>query len=135
MPWQPLSLKLQWPPYFRADPDEEKKRSEQTAADLEAGLITLETAVRRIAPMYGVEDVDAYVEQLKEEKAERMGGLHKALANLNAANGRATQAQDGSGDGPIGGGTSGAAGATGGDDAGAGATDDGKRRKPNKTAR
>ena len=56
--------------------------STQARDDKDAGLITLRTAVERIARFYGIEDIDTYLETLKGEQQERVGSLHSAMAAL-----------------------------------------------------
>ncbi len=64
-------LTLLWPPYFRPDLGDEQKESTIVRDDLEAGIITFRTAVQRRAARYGIDDIDAYVTELEEERAAR----------------------------------------------------------------
>lgn len=88
--WGP-SVSLRWGPYGRMDSADEKISVDMVTAAHEAHLITRRTAVEKLAPIFGVENVAEYVEQLErededreDESAEAMlraGGLtHKAAA-------------------------------------------------------
>lgn len=67
-----FELKIEWGQYFKTDVEEQMNISQQVRDDLEANLITRETAVERIAPIYGISNVAEYVEELEEQKAEAM---------------------------------------------------------------
>lgn len=82
-----FDLKIEWGPYFRTGVEEQSKISQQAREDLEAHLITLETAVERIAPIYGITNVDEYVKKLEEAKASAMAEqaelLHAAAGSMS----------------------------------------------------
>jgi hypothetical protein len=80
--WFGPSLHLTWGPYFPPTEADQATVSGQVRDDHAAGLITLRTAVERLAPFYDIQDVDAYVEQLEAEKRDRMGSLHAAMAAM-----------------------------------------------------
>lgn len=82
---------LIWPDYFKADAAEETQASEQARGDLEAGLITTETAVRHIAKTYDIVNVEEYVVELEKRKAERM---KEQQALMHAASGVMSDAED-----------------------------------------
>jgi hypothetical protein len=89
MPWQSPSLTVKWGPYFAPDPDEQNKivTMVQEALGGTAGtpLITLRAAVEKIAPIFGIENIDAAIEQLEKEREENANReLDAATAALNA---------------------------------------------------
>jgi hypothetical protein len=69
--WTGPELTLKWPPYFPPNDKDAEIASKQAKHDYDAGLITKRTAVEKIAPHYGIKDVDAYLEMLEEEDKER----------------------------------------------------------------
>jgi hypothetical protein len=98
--WTGPELTLKWPKYFELNEKDAAEVSQRTRDDLKAGLITRRTAVEQIAPFYGIECVDEYLEQLEEEddekaekaekaEAAKANGLHAALAGLNGGAGPA----------------------------------------------
>jgi hypothetical protein len=66
-------ITLKWPPYFRADIQDESKEAKTVRDDLKAKVITRRTAVERRASHYGIEDVDAYMDKLDGELADGGG--------------------------------------------------------------
>ena len=84
--WFPPYLKLAWGPFFSATAADAKADIEMTILAMDAGLITLETAVKKIAPHFpSIEDAAQYIEALKKEKAEKMSEVHDAQTALNGA--------------------------------------------------
>ena len=69
--WNPPSLRLKWGAYFREDVTEQAAIVTMTVAAKNAGLITDEQAIDKLADIYGTEDADAVLEKLKEQAAER----------------------------------------------------------------
>jgi hypothetical protein len=71
-------IELKWPPYFQTSPTDTSVTVKASAEAAAAGLISKVTAARKVAPMFGVEDVAA------EVKAATVDA--KAMANeLKAA--------------------------------------------------
>lgn len=76
MPWMAPTLQVQWGAYFKPDPAEQKQVVEMTVAALGGGatgsdpLITKRIAVERLKPIFGIENVDAVLEELEKERDE-----------------------------------------------------------------
>jgi hypothetical protein len=88
--WFPPCLKLAWGAYFPATAADAKSDIEMTIAAYQAGLITLETCVQKIAPHFpSIQDAKQYLEALANEKREKMGEMHNAQTALMNA-GKAT---------------------------------------------
>ena len=67
MSWNPPSLSLIWPPFFRADKADEQLVVATTAAALQANMITRRMALEKIRPIYPYENMEAVLAQLDEE--------------------------------------------------------------------
>jgi hypothetical protein len=65
--WSDPPLTLMWGPWFTPAPEDTKFLIDAVIALKQDRLITRETAVRKIAPVVGIEDVPAYMEALEEE--------------------------------------------------------------------
>lgn len=71
MQWFSPVLTPQWGPYFQSTEDDQKVVSDQVLQDKEAGFITQETAVRKIAEFYpDIDNVDEYIKALEQERDE-----------------------------------------------------------------
>jgi hypothetical protein len=88
MPIQPLDLEYTWGSYFKPDAADEKAIVEVAGAAVKHGLIDRHHAIRKIAPVFGVEDTAALVEAVEKEReeeeaklAERENANAHALAN------------------------------------------------------
>jgi len=81
MPWQSPSLKVQWGPYFRPDPTDQKAVLEMVKVALDSGVITKRHAVEKVAPIFGIENVDAALDAIEKESAEKQA---KALEQTHA---------------------------------------------------
>ena len=68
MPWLEPSLSLRWGPYTKLDGDEQGIIVKATLVAKEGGIITTRMAVEKIAPFFGIENVDAAIEAIEEEK-------------------------------------------------------------------
>jgi len=99
MPWQPPSLSVTWPSYFRPTPEDQKALGDTVRDDLDANLITLKTAVEKRADFYGIEDVEAYVAELEQAKADKMAEMHDAMAAMGAGADNDDDDPDGDDDG------------------------------------
>lgn len=75
MPWQAPTIAVKWGPYFPPDPEEESKivSTVQEALGSKNGtpIIQLRHAVEKIAPYFGIENIDAALEGLEAEQVER----------------------------------------------------------------
>lgn len=84
--WFPPCLKLVWGAYFPATAADAKSDIDMTIAAHDAGLITLETCVQKIAQHFpSIQDAKQYLEALEEEKREKVGAMHDAQTALMTA--------------------------------------------------
>jgi N-methylhydantoinase B/oxoprolinase/acetone carboxylase alpha subunit len=96
VPWLKPSLALRWGSYTKLDGDEQQQIVDATIKSHEAGLITLRMAVEKLAPIYGIENVDAVLEALKKEGEEKQkAALANAAAMKKIEGGVAPNAQSG----------------------------------------
>jgi hypothetical protein len=79
-----------WGAYFEATEADAKAVSEMVRADYQAGIISRQTAVEKLAPFYGIADAAAYVESLEAEDEER----EEAVRALQAAAGKGAPASE-----------------------------------------
>jgi hypothetical protein len=87
--WQAPSVRCKWGPYFHVDPGEQKQTVDfvQAARGKGSGLagaqplITRRQAVEILAPLVGIENVDAAMDALETEDAEEA----KKAADAQAA--------------------------------------------------
>lgn len=84
--WQPPSIRITWGEYFAQDPTEKKSTIDFAQAALGKGpglvgatpLITRRQAVELIAPVIGIENVDAAMQALEDEaKADAAAALQR----------------------------------------------------------
>lgn len=68
--WEPPTLRLTWPGYFAPSHAETKDVVESTLAAKSGGLITLATAVEHVKDIFGIGNVDQYVDTLEGEESE-----------------------------------------------------------------
>ena len=87
--WIPPHLSVRFAPYFTPSDADKKLTSEMTRADLQAGVIKLETAVKTVAPFYDIESPAQYAEDIEAAAAEKAESLQAAQAALAAAAGKA----------------------------------------------
>ena len=81
MSWNPPSLSLVWPPFFRSDMTEEQQIVSTAALALQSNMITRRMALEKLRPVYPFENIEAVLEQLEhdaEEAAEH--SVEKMLA-------------------------------------------------------
>lgn len=83
MPWVSPTLQVKWGPFFPPDPTEQVQIVTLAQTALGAGgkgeqLVTKRIAVEKIASIFGVENIDAMMEELETEQAEKD---ERALAN------------------------------------------------------
>lgn len=71
--WQPPPLQVKWGDYFRADPAEQLVLVQMVVAALECGvpILTVKIAVAKLAPIFGIENVAAFLVDLQKEVDER----------------------------------------------------------------
>jgi len=69
--WQAPNLKVKWGPYWAPDPEDQKKLVDLVGAAIKQGLITERMAIEKLAPIFGIENIDAALEALKAENEER----------------------------------------------------------------
>lgn len=79
--WNPPALTLRWGPYNRPDPDDKVKQINATKLAYDGGLITLRKAVESIKDQFGIEAVDAFMDELEEERAKKQD---EALKNAES---------------------------------------------------
>lgn len=91
--WLAPSLRVKWGPYFKLEPSEQKATVEFAQAALGKGpglvgaapLITRRQAVEVIAPIMGIENVDAAMEALEAEAtADAAANVEKLKAQQAA---------------------------------------------------
>jgi hypothetical protein len=81
VPWLDPSLSLRWGPYTKLDGAEQSAIVTATIAAKKNGIITTRMAVEKVARIFNVENVDAALTALEEEKAKNQA---TALAIANA---------------------------------------------------
>jgi len=67
----PPRTKLKWPPYFAPNEQDRATIMERVRNDFQTGLLTRRKAVETMAPIYGIEDVEAYLSELGAEAIDR----------------------------------------------------------------
>jgi hypothetical protein len=65
--WNPPSLSLIWPPFFRFDMNEEQQMVTTAALAVQGNLITRRMALEKLRSVYPFENIDAVSEQLEEQ--------------------------------------------------------------------
>jgi hypothetical protein len=72
-------VSLEWGPYFAPTPNDKQAKITNISMSFQAGLIDQETAVRKIAPILDIEDVEGLLRRVREEaekkEQQQMGGL------------------------------------------------------------
>lgn len=84
--WQIPTLQVRWGDYFKADAAEQKIIVEMVLAALEAGvpILTVKVAIQKLAPIFGIENVTAFMETLEEERLARQQEADERAANSAA---------------------------------------------------
>lgn len=78
-------LFVRWPSsYVAPDATENNMTVTMTVAAKKAGLITTRMGLERIAPIFGVDNIDQAVEALQVEKDEAEAKLHQAMTAMGA---------------------------------------------------
>ena len=88
--WFDPPIKLMWGPWFPLTAADAKVNSETVRADYQAGIISRQTAVEKLAPFYGIADAAAYVESLEAESEDR----EEAVRALQSAAGKGATAPE-----------------------------------------
>lgn len=91
--WQPPRLSLRWGEYFRADPEEQQQLVTMCvqALECEVPFLTVRAVVEKVAPLFGIENVKAFLEELQNESDARAKAasdarqeeLKAAMAHVN----------------------------------------------------
>jgi hypothetical protein len=71
MPWVSPNIQVRWGEYFKPDIAEQKTTVETTQLAMggtPGPLLSVRQAVEKIAPIFGIENVDAAVEALEKER-------------------------------------------------------------------
>jgi hypothetical protein len=85
VPWLDPSLSLRWGPYTKLDGDEQQKIVTAVVSAKKEGIITTRMALEKIAPIFGIENVDAALHTLEEEQQKRdQAEVAKATAQATA---------------------------------------------------
>jgi hypothetical protein len=98
VPWVSPSIRCKYGPYFKTDADEQVKTV--TMAQMALGapttapkqLIPKRTAVEMIAPIFGLENVDAVLDTLEEEQQEQDDADAAKMAQQADANAKVAAA-------------------------------------------
>ena len=80
--WMGPDIRLEWPAWFADTATDQKAVGDNVRADLQAGLVSKATAVKKIAPYYGIDNPGQYAEDLEEEARKRAEEEHEAAAML-----------------------------------------------------
>jgi len=97
--WQAPALQVKWGDYFRPDPAEQQILVQMVVAALECSvpILTVRLAVEKLAPIFGVDNVSAFLEELQKEvddrsakkSADASGEIQAAISQLQKTNGSA----------------------------------------------
>lgn len=80
--WADPPLSLQWGAWFQPIPEDDEKLVKTTKEAYEAKFITLRTVVEKLRRVFGIEDVNAYLEALEKEMKERAEQEAKREADM-----------------------------------------------------
>jgi hypothetical protein len=69
-PGGPITIK--WGPYFAPTEQDKGQKIQNATAANAGGLISLETAVREVAPLFGVHDVEGEIAKVKQEREDML---------------------------------------------------------------
>lgn len=83
--WEPPIMRLIWPDYFTPSESECKEVVDATLTAKDGGLITLRTAVERVKGIFGIGNVDQYVDALEKEAEKKANEAHEAQLELTKA--------------------------------------------------
>lgn len=88
--WFEPAIKPMWGDYFEPSDTDEATRATVAIQCLDKGTITTKTAVEHIKPIFAIQNVDQYVEQLAKEKEQKQADAIANQAALTAAAGGPT---------------------------------------------
>lgn len=80
--WMGPDMRLEWPAFFADTAADQKAVGDNVRADLTGGLITRATAVKKIAPFYGIDNPAQYAEDLDKADAAKRAEEHEAAEML-----------------------------------------------------
>jgi hypothetical protein len=86
--WHPPTFRIEWGDYFRPDAAEQAQLTTMVVAALNSAVpfLTVKVAVQKLAPFFGIDNVDAYLDGLKKETDERQQkSADAASAEMRAA--------------------------------------------------
>lgn len=95
--WQIPTLQVRWGSYFAPDPAEQKTIVEMVINALGAGvpLLTIKAAIQKLAPIFGIENISAFMEELETERQARAEeSAERSRAELEAAHEIASKTAD-----------------------------------------
>ncbi len=82
--WISPAVDVQWAPYFPPNEQDAAALNSAVRADYQAGLITRQTAVKKLAGFYEIEDAVAYLEELLKEPPPLLPATANAPADPDA---------------------------------------------------
>lgn len=88
-------MELAWGAFFQPTPQDVKQTIENVVAARAAGLISEETTIGIVAPLLGVEDVQAETERIKAQAAEDDANVEAALEGMMAKGQQAAEGAQG----------------------------------------
>lgn len=65
--WNPSSLSIVWPPFFRFDMNEEQQMVTTAALAVQANIITRSMALEKLRSVYPFENIDQVMQQLEKQ--------------------------------------------------------------------
>jgi hypothetical protein len=85
--WSPPSVQVKWGEYLRSDPQEQLALVQMVLLAMNSAIpvITIRAAVAKLAPIFGIDNVDAFVEQVMKEATDR--STQQSLANTDEIRG------------------------------------------------
>lgn len=69
--WLDVPLAIRWPSYFPPTVDDQAKVVQSAVQAQQAGLVSQRTATQHVAEVFGVENLDAEMEQISREQGEQ----------------------------------------------------------------
>jgi hypothetical protein len=99
--WSAPTIYTLWGDYYAPDPAEQEIIVRMVLSALEAGvpMLTVKAAVQKLAPIFGIENVSAFVDELETERERRSkDAMLKAQQELKAAHDLASAGDDDSED-------------------------------------
>lgn len=78
MSWISPTIQLEWGPYFRADPEEQKKIVDMVTSTMDTGLIPRRELAAKLAPVFNISNIDAALATADKEAADREAKFREA---------------------------------------------------------